>query len=257
MSIFSTLFGGGNTQPAAQPAAQPQNTGAGQPGNIPQQASQTPASSNGTAPNGVVPAGTPEAGSGTAAPLDQFKDIWQPSDNKNENQPLINVDPKSLAEAAKKTDFTKMISPEQLSAIGQGGEAAVQAFAQAMNQVAQGVYAQSAFATTKIVESAVNKAREQFQAEIPAHVKRLTVSESLQSENPAFSHPAASPILGAIQAQLAQKHPNASSSELTGMAKQYLEQFANVVSAPQKAADAKKAEAGKPKDFDFSTFLSN
>lgn len=256
MSIFSTLFGG--TQPAPAPAAQPAQQGnpnAGQPGQIPQNPSQVTASSNNTAPNGVVPAGTPAPAA--EAPLDQFKDIWQPSENKNEQQPLINVDPKSLAEAAKKTDFTKMITSEQLQAISQGGEASMQAFAQALNQVAQGVYAQSAFATTKIVESAVNKAREQFQADIPAHVKRLNVSESLQTENPAFSHPAASPILGAIQAQLTQKHPNASSGEIATMARQYLEQFANVVSAPQRAAAEKKQQEAKgSKDFDFSTFLS-
>jgi len=247
MSIFSALFG--SSQPA--PAAPAPAAAAPTPGNIPAQPSQVPAATNNTDPNGVVPAGTPEP----AAPLDTFKDIWQPTENKGEPQPLINVDPKSLAEAAKKTDFTKMISPEQLQAIGQGGEAAVAAFAQAMNQVAQGVYAQSAFATTKIVESAVNKAREQFQAEIPNHVKRLNVSESLLQENPAFSHPAASPILGAIQAQLTQKHPNASSSEIATMAKQYLEQFANVVSAPQKAAEQKKADANKPQETDWTTFL--
>lgn len=254
MSIFSTLFGSSTPAPAAPAAPAPQG-GAGQPGNIPPQANQSTAASNGTAPNGVVPAGTPDSATAPASPLDQFKDIWQPSENSNTPQPLINVDPKSLAEAAKKTDFTKMISPDQLTAIGQGGEAAVAAFAQAMNQVAQGVYAQSAFATTKIVESAVNKAREQFQADIPAHIKRLNVSESLQTENPAFSHPAASPILGAIQAQLAQKHPNASSSELTGMAKQYLEQFANVVSAPGIAAREKKEQAGKPQETDWNSFL--
>lgn len=253
MSIFSSIFGSNNPA-AAAPAAQ---AGAGQPGNIPPNPSQVPATSGATAPNGTVPAGTPApAAAENASPLDQFKDIWQPAENATEPQPLINVDPKSLAEAAKKTDFAKMITPEQLQAIGQGGEAATAAFVQAMNQVAQGVYAQSAFATTKIVEQAVSKAREQFQAEIPAHVKKLNVSESLRNENPAFSHPAASPILGAIEAQLTQKHPNASAAELSNMAKQYLEQFANVVTAPQKAAEAdaanKKASAG---ETDWSNFL--
>lgn len=253
MSIFSNIFGSSN--PAATPAAPAAQNGAGQPGNIPAQPSTVPAATDGTAPNGTVPAGTPAAQN--ADPLAQFSDLWQPNASPTAPEPLINVDPKSLAEAAKKTDFTKMLQPEQLQAIAQGGEGAVTAFAQALNQVAQGVYAQSAFATTKIVEQAVNKAREQFQADIPAHVKKLNVSESLRNENPAFSHPAASPILGAIEAQLTQKHPNASSGEIAGMAKQYLEQFANVVNAPKTAADAAAAaKTAKAGETDWNDFLS-
>ena len=148
-----------------------------------------------------------------------------------------------------------MLQPEQMQAILAGGEGAAQAFMQAMNQVAQGVYAQSAFATTKIVEQAVNKAQERFSAEIPAHVKKLQVSDSLRTENPALNHPAASPILGAVDSQLTTKYPNASATEITKMAKQYLEQFANVVTQPQQAASAAAAQASKPKETDWSGFL--
>lgn len=258
MSIFSSLFGG--AAPAATPAAPAASPtpGAGQPGNIPAQPADQTAASTGTAPNGTVPAGSAApTDPATVSPLDQFKDIWQPNANPNAPEPLINVDPKSLAEAAKKTDFSKMIQPEQLQAIAQGGEAGVAAFAAAMNQVAQGVYAQSAFATTKIVEQAVNKAREQFQNDIPAHVKRLNVSESLRSENPALSHPAAAPVLGALEQTLTQKHPNASSAEITQMAKQYLTSLGEAFTAPQTAANAATAAANAPKDTDWSSYLVN
>lgn len=256
MSIFSQIFGGTPATPATPPA---QNSGAGQPGNIPPAASTQPAQSQGTASNGTVPDNVPPAAtpSAPASPLDDFNSLWQPDDKAGAApEPLIKVDPKSLAEAARKTDFTKMITPEQLAAIGQGGENAVQAFAQAMNQVAQGVYAQSAFAATKIVEQAVAKAQERFSAEIPSHVKRLQVSDSLRSENPALSHPAASPILGAIEAQLTMKHPNASASEITSMAKQYLDQFATAINSPKTKAEADTAAANKAKqDTDWSSFL--
>ena len=142
-----------------------------------------------------------------------------------------------------------------MQAIAAGGEGAVQAFAQAMNKVAQGVYAQSAFATTKIVEQAVAKAQERFTSEIPSHVKKLQVSESLRNENPALNHPAASPILGAIESQLTVKHPNASSTEITNMARQYLEQFATAVNKPKEAAKAKQA-AETNQGTDWNSFLS-
>lgn len=254
MSIFSTIFGG--AQAPAAPAAQPaQNSGAGQPGNIPPQATQNTAQSQNTAPNGVVPEqGNQPQNAEPASQLDQFSQLWQPNENPNEPQPLIKVDPKSLAEAARKTDFTKMITPDQMQAIATGGEGAVQAFAAAMNQVAQGVYAQSAFAATKIVEQAVSKAQERFSAEIPNHVKKLQVSESLRGENPALNHPAASPILGAIESQLTMKHPNASSGEITKMAKQYLEQFASAVNAP--AQQQQQQQQKKSQDFDWNSFLN-
>lgn len=265
MSIFDTLFGGNNsnqqqqqqTPPATPPQNQNQNNGAGQPGNIPPNPNTNTANTPGAAPNGVVPDSTNQNGNGEpTSQLDNFNTLWQPNEGgNNEPQPLINVDPKSLAEAASKTNFVKMISPEQMQAIAAGGEGAVQAFAQAMNKVAQGVYAQSAFATTKIVEQAVAKAQERFTSEIPNHVKKLQVSESLRNENPALNHPAASPILGAIESQLTVKHPNASSTEITNMARQYLEQFATAVNKPKEAAKAKQA-AETNQGTDWNSFLS-
>lgn len=264
MSIFTQLFGGTPAQqqqaaPAqTQQAAQPnQNSGAGQPGNIPQNPAVQTAATTGTAPNGVVPDnGTPNPNGDAASQLDNFNTLWQPNTNtNNEPQPLISVDAKSLAEAASKTNFVKMIPPEQLKAISEGGEGAMNAFAQALNKVAQGVYAQSAFATTKIVEQAVAKAQERFTSEIPNHVKKLQVSENLRNSNPALNHPAASPILGAIESQLTVKHPNASSAEISKMAEQYLEQFASAINKPRQQKQAEqdsKTNAGT----DWSTFLS-
>jgi len=252
MSIFSTLFGGANANTApAQPT----------PGNIPTNVTQ-PNPTNPTVPAGNPPAPTtPTEPTPPTNPMDNFSDLWKPVevDPKNpnpDNQPIISVDPKALAEAARKTDFSKMITPEHMQAIAQGGEAAQQAFAQAMNAVAQGVYAQSAFASTKIVEQALAKAQERFESSIPSHVKKLQVSENLRSENPALSHPAAAPILGALESQFTMKHPNASSTEISKMAKDYLEQFAGAVNAPKLEAEklAQQKDQGKG-TTDWTSFL--
>ncbi len=246
MSIFEKLFG----QPQQQAPAQSASPNP-EPGNAnPNAAKPDPA-------NPTVPAGTVDASKKEPeSPLDQFKELWQPTQaDPNANAALINVDPAKLAEAARKTDFSKMITAEQLAAVEAGGQGAAQAFAQALNQVGQGVYAQSAFATTKIVEQAVQRAKEQFEAAIPAHVKKLQVSDTLRQENPVFNHPAASPILGALEAQMTAKFPNASASEITQMAKSYLENFASMVNAPAEAAKAAAAKKNS-KDTDWSTFLN-
>lgn len=245
MSIFDKLFG------AAQPAAPaPASAAVAPAGNLNPDATQ--ASAN----NPTVPAGSPPAPA--ASPMDQFNELWQPpvvDPNAPANQPLINIDPKALAEAAKKTDFSKIIQPELMSRVQAGGEDGAVAMMAMLNQVAQGVYAQSAFANSKMVEQAVAKAREQFNADIPAHVKKLQVSDTLRQENPVFNHPAASPILGAVESQLTVKYPNASAAEITTMAKQYLEGFANAVTAPATAKAASEAAAIKSKsETDWTTF---
>ena len=165
MSIFDKLFGAAPAAaPAAQPAAQPAAVAA--PGNLNPDATQ-PAANNPT-----VPAGSPPAPA--ASPMDQFNELWQPPViDPATNQPLINIDPKQLAEAARKTDFAKIIQPELMARVQAGGEDGSMAMMQMLNQVAQGVYAQSAFASSKMVEQAVAKAREQFNADTRYHIQRV------------------------------------------------------------------------------------
>lgn len=247
MSIFDKLFGSQQPATPAAPAAgiptQPGNLNPGAPSGDP---------ANPTLPNGAV-----DASKKDQSPLDQFTQLWEPvavDPNAPKPEPLVNFDPKQVAEAAKKLDFSKLVTPDQMQAITAGGEGAAQAFMQAMNSVAQGAFAQSMFANSKMTEQAVAKAQAMFENMIPAHVKKLTVSDNLRSENPVFNHPAASPILGAIEAQMSVKFPNASPTELTALAKQYLENFADAVKAPSKAAEEKKQQASN-KDTDWSNFL--
>ena len=254
MSIMDMFKGITGAAPAATSGTQPTP-----PGNIPTAAASTGTTPPGAAPNGVIPPvgeTKPEP-----APLDAFSDLWKtapvdPNAPAPQEGVFGNVDPKKFMEAAGKVDFSKAIKPEMLAAIQAGGEDGVKAFAAAMNSVAQNVYAQASFASTKITEQALAKARESFESNIPNLIKQQTAAEALRNENPVFSHPAAAPILGAIQSQLAVKFPQASATELTAMAKTYLENFATGISAPATAAAAKKVQDAKgANETDWSTFI--
>ena len=215
------------------------------PGNIP------PGAGANDPTNTTVPLGTVEASQ--ESPLANFADIWTPVENAQATETMFaNVDPQKLMEAAKKTDFSKAISSNQLEAIAGGGQEAVAAFASAMNSVAQTVYANSALATTKIVEQALMKAQQQYDAKIPGLIKRQTVSDTLRTENPMFSNPAVQPLISALEAQLAVKNPNATAGELTSMAKQYLEGVSTVFSTPKQGQES-TTNAG---DTDWLKFLS-
>jgi len=252
MSIGQTianLFGGASqaAAPQIQTPAQGQPT---QPGNLPAQ--QTPAMasdpSNPNIPANGNPAPEPVA-------LDQFKDIWNPvqSPAADGNKNLFNVDPKQLMEAASKVDFSKSLNPQLIQAVVAGGEDALKALPQLMNAMSQTVYAQNAMTTTKIVEQAVKQSREDFMKELPQHIKLQSVNDSLRNSNPALNHPAAAPILGALQQQLTVKYPNATPTELQQMASQYLDAFAGAMQKPQQPNQT-QANSGEQ---DWSAYLSS
>ena len=249
MNLFNGVTG------KAEPAPAPNNQGT--PGNLPA-GTQPNNSAPGAAPNGVIPPNPDGNAITEPAPFETFKDLWK-TEPVDPNAPNPNagvfgtIDPKKFMEAAGKIDFSKAVTPEQLQAISAGGEGAMKSFAEAMNKVAQGVYAQSAFATTKIVEQAVAKSKETFLAELPQHIKRQTVTDNLRSENPIFSNPAVQPIISALEAQMTVKYPNATAPEITQMAKQYVEALGSSFAAKPKP-DA-NADKGKKGETDWSTFL--
>lgn len=253
MSMFSNLL---NPNPAAPVAKPGTATGVGQPGNIPP---GTPTAGDVKAgPNGDIPPGTDTTIVKEPAPFEPFKDLWKdtppdPNAPIKDNTVFGTLDPKKFMEAAGRIDFSKAVTPEQLTAISAGGEGAVKAFAEAMNKVAQGVYAQSAFATTKIVEQALAKSKETFLADLPSHIKRQTVTDSLRAENPIFSNPAVAPIISALEAQMTVKYPNATAPEITAMAKQYVEALGSSFVKKEKVNEVK----GNKGETDWSTFLES
>lgn len=243
------------TKPAVAPVpAAP--TGPSQPGSIPASAPNSGATSTGAAPNGTLPAAGGDLAAPAATPLDAFKDIWNtepadPANPKPDGSVFGNVDPKKFMEAAGKIDFSKAVTPEQLQAIAAGGEGAVAAFAAALNKTAQGVYAQSAYATTKIVEQALAKSKDSFLTELPQHIKRQQVSSNLHEANPIFSNPAVKPIISALEAQMTVKYPQATATEITTMAQNYVAALGtSFTPAPVPKPGEKKDEG-----TDWSKFL--
>lgn len=255
MNMFSNLMGSGNTAPAVQAGNQ---GGQATPGNIPPTAPNTGAASPNAAPNGALPGNQDSNPAATVTPFDQFSDLWQtaPVDpNAPKNSGVFgDIDPKRFMEAAGKIDFTKVVTPDQLQAISQGGENSVKAFAEALNSVAQTTYAQSSFAATKIVEQAMARAKDSFLADLPQHIKKQTVSENLRNDNPVFSNPAVQPIISALEAQLTVKYPAASAAEITGMAKQYVEALGTSF-APKQPEPQGAGKSGTKNETDWSTFL--
>jgi hypothetical protein len=257
MDIFKSIMPSG---PGAQPNPNVPNIPTGNPNpGMPLQGTQA---SQVTAPNGTIPSQDPNANPGNPgtaqSPLDAFKDVWETPVNSdpNANAPMFaNLDPQKLMESAKKVNFAQVLTPETMAKITAGGTDAAQAFAESMNLVAQQVYAQSALATTKIVEQALTKSNERRDAELPNLVKKFSANESLLTENPILSNPALKPLVGALQEQFVRKNPNATSAELQTQVLGYL----NAVGAnfsPASTAAAKAATQQSAQSEDWEKFFS-
>lgn len=220
------------TAPVSGAPVNPAANGPATPGNIP--ASQVvPAAVPG---QGVVP--TPEAKE--QSPLDQFTDLFKIDPNATAQSSLVpafNVDQVKLREAAARNDFLKVMTPEMSAKIQAGGPEALQTVMSVMNAVAQKGFGDSALATTQIVEQALARHAAAMEARMPSIIKSQTVSENLSNANPVFKHPAAQPLLDLLKQSISQKNSNASTSEQTQLAQDYLTSLIEAAT-PKKAAEA-------------------
>lgn len=236
--IFGTAPAQQTTPPVNQPPGAPQQQQ--QDNNL---GTQTTAQ---TAPNGVVP-------KQEESPLSKFSDVWKNVSNPADANKSVfgDVDPAKLRQAAATVDFSKVITPETLAAINAGGEGAGKAYLESLNKVAQTVYGENAVATTKIVEQALQKQAESFQQQLPGLIKKFAISDSLRTENPFLADPAIQPIVSALETQLYQKNPNATSAEIKAQVNEYLEAVSTKFQEPKlKAAQVKEAAASGEVDWE-------
>jgi hypothetical protein len=183
--------------------------------------------------------------------LESFKDLWAPQDPSQvkTKEPIFNIDPAKLAEAAKNNDFSSVVTKEQMAAINAGGEGGQKAMLQIMNAMSQKGFSDSTMTTAKIVEAALQKQQESFMKELPNIVKNQNLSDNLRSANPVFNNPAVAPVLEMMKNQVSLKFPNATAAEQQALALQYVEQFATAVNP------AKQITQSKSNDTDWAKFL--
>ena len=259
-SILQNIFGGQPTQaPPANPNAPTGNPTPGQP--LP----GTVANSV-TAPNGMIPDNSgvvqPAPGQNPApepSPFDAFKDVWQSPTNPDPNaNPNIfgNLDPNKVMESARRVDFNKAITPANLQRIQAGGQDAMAALMESMNSVAQTVYAQSAMATTKIVEQALTKQSEKFNADLLSMVRKFSVNENIAAENPIFKNPALAPLVGALTEQFSRKAPpGTTAQEIQQQVGDYFKAIGGAFAPAAPETSATRAAASRAQTDDWSKFL--
>ena len=231
-NMFSALFGGAKQEaPAQQPASQPNGVDPTNPANNPMPARTD--SENGQ------------------SPLDGYSDLWHNAGNQDAAPaPVLNLNGEKLNQVAGTMDFTKSVTPENLQAIAQGGDAAMQAFAQVLNKVSQDTYVQSTQTTASLVEHAVAKAREEMLSSLPNLIKQQQVVDTVRQENPLVKDPAFAPVVAAVSQQVTRKYPNATAAEINQHVSSYFDMMGSKLSGA-------KQQASQPAETDWSNFFGN
>jgi hypothetical protein len=176
--------------------------------------------------DGKGPKAIPAVKEGEASPLDGYAKLWEHADTDGKpislNVPL-EADPAKLLAAAKTVDFTKAMNPELLDKASKGDSAAL---GQLVNEAAQTGYAQSALATTKIVEAALAKQADMFKTSVmPEILRRHNIGNEL-GDNPLFDNPAVKPLLDGLKNQLAIKYKDATPAQIKEHAEKILTEMA-------------------------------
>lgn len=161
-------------------------------------------------------------------PLDQFKGIWDtPVVDKDApvdkyGQPLLNIDPKTIADQVSKMDFISGINPELLTKATSGD---IGAFSQVLNASIQKALTAQVQLSGQMVEGAVSENNKRFETRLPKQIREAQVND-VRSSNPVLNHAAAAPMLDMAKRSLMARDPSLSPAEVHRQAEEMLSTFA-------------------------------
>ena len=241
MSILGQLFGGAKQQQQQQPQQQSN-----------QQQQTAHVQCNPTIPTGNEPAANPNPQTqATQSPTDKFKDLWDTSNQQHNQAPNFKLNPEQLQKVTGGMDFTRNLNREDLAAIAQGGEAAITALGNVLNNFGREVFGASAQFSSHMTESGYNSASKIIDQGLPGAIRSQITTQQLYASNPKLKDPALQPLIGAMQSQFSAKHPNATPQEIQDMVSDYFTTVVGGAFAKEEPQQDNKANAAA----DFSGFL--
>lgn len=189
------------------------------------------------------------------SPVANFAELWKMEPTQQNQAPNFRIDPQQLSKVTSSMNFAKSVSRDDLAKVAQGGEEAVGAMVNILNQVGRDIFGMGAQFSSHMTEQGYNTAQTALNTGIPNLVKKQVIQNELFQANPKLKEPALQPLVMAIQSQITQKYPNATPQEINGMVDQYFTEVVGKSFAKEAPAD----QSGKPNmgaGFDFSSFLS-
>ena len=194
----------------------------------PEQQEPTNTDPTNTNPNNPAPS---EPGK-EISPLDGFKDIWDiepPKDGEISDslEDVLTIDQQKIVDAVGQMDFSKAVDAETLSKIQAGGDEAVQATLQAMNNMVRLAFGQNMLANATLVKKAMGNAESRIDSRTNKLLRDSQIKSGVSSINPILNNPAVAPMVDMVQSQLAKKYPTASAEEVKQKTEELLTTFAS------------------------------
>lgn len=267
------IFGNSNrSQTGATPTGnQPANNG--QPANGYQPApSQLQQQNNNNQPNPPGNNGDPNAGNpnnmadpnkgapnsgAPGSPLDKFNDLFKVDTDTNGQpivvtdpmaQPLVQLDPAKLREAASKMNFTQGVSQELLQKATSGDGVAL---LQLINASAQNAFIAGSMATGSVVDNAVRTNNDRFNTVLPDRVREVQIRQTA-AKHPALNHQSAVPMVEMMKAQVAAKNPTLSPDKVAEIAENYFIAMADGIQQSNQQNQPANRNGAEP---DYSIFF--
>lgn len=193
--------------------------------------------------------------------LDQYADLFKMQvDDKGQPiqppadplaQPIINMDPAKLQEAASRMNFLAGVSPELLQKAQSGQDP--NAFMEVLNAATRNAFTGATTALSKVVEESIRKNNERYDQALPDRVRSLQINQS-QAKHPALNHPAAAPMVNALKHQIATANSHLSPDQVTQMAENYFISLSADISTHDKRTNP--ATSKQNAEPDWSSLLS-
>lgn len=166
-------------------------------------------------------------------PLLDFSKLWEPTvgaDGKPVKKagPKVftpTIDPKAMVAMLDKQDFMKDASAEEMQAIAKGGEEAAIALGSVVNKASKRAFMMAFSGSNKMMEAAVQAARQDALNEVPTYVRDQMIDSELSRENILMANPAYKPMVDTIKRQYQDKFPKATPAEINKGVRAYFDKM--------------------------------
>ena len=169
---------------------------------------------------------------GGLTPLDEYSKLYdnKPIDKGAAPAPDVLAAPiTDYQAAAGKLDFTKGLDPEVATKALAGD---VESLMSLINGAARNAFAQSSYSASRVTKSALDTRMDSMKASLPEMLRKQQANSGIVDGNAALKHPAAQPLVQAVQARLAEQYPEATAQELQAHTVKYMQNISGLFNAP-------------------------
>lgn len=185
-------------------------------------------------------------------PMANLDSIWDNPviDDKDKKPPfkgyLPDIPQDKFEEGLNKADFVRNIDPKHFAAVAGGGDGAVAAMGEIVNNLGRQVFRMSFNANSKMVKAGFDTAESRFTQDlIPGLINEHSLDNALSGASELARNPKYAPVFKSVKSQLTSKYPKATAEQIVTATNKYVDDM---------VADAGKS-SGKSKQEPTNTQL--